>query len=202
MKAVIADKMAYTLDKDKKGCVAPSLLARAGVGPRSGTAHRTRHGALTAPADPRATSARRRYAWEYDHAETMDVAKEISQECMTKVKELMGESPRYKLIFHVRDAPCASTRGPRRQGSACDGMQSVTGLRVGHRQHTGLPAGLGLGLGLAPCVPRLRRVVSPLAPSPRWPSPRTSASRFGLRRAACGTRSMTTVQRQNGVILG
>jgi hypothetical protein len=29
------------------------------------------------------------------------VAKEISQECMTKVKNLMGEAPRYKLIFHV-----------------------------------------------------------------------------------------------------
>jgi hypothetical protein len=45
---------------------------------------------------------RRRYAWEYDHAETTDVAKEISHECMTKVKELMGEALRYKLIFHVR----------------------------------------------------------------------------------------------------
>jgi len=61
MKEVMADKMAYTLDKDKKG----------------------------------------RYSWEYDHAETTDVAKEISHECMTKVKDLMGEALRYKLIFHV-----------------------------------------------------------------------------------------------------
>jgi len=29
------------------------------------------------------------------------VAKEISHECMTKVKDLMGEALRYKLIFHV-----------------------------------------------------------------------------------------------------
>jgi len=61
MQEVMADKMAYTVDKDKKG----------------------------------------RYIWEYDHAETTDVAKEISQECMTKVKDLMGVTPRYKLIFHV-----------------------------------------------------------------------------------------------------
>lgn len=51
---------------------------------------------MRAIADPR-----RRYAWEYDHAETTDVAKEISHECMTKVKDLMGEALRYKLIFHV-----------------------------------------------------------------------------------------------------
>jgi len=45
--------------------------------------------------------AKGRLKWAYDGDEGSDLAKEICSECHDKVKDSMGETPRYKLIFNV-----------------------------------------------------------------------------------------------------
>ena len=42
-----------------------------------------------------------RLSWEYEMDECADIATDISQACHDQVKPMMGEAPRYKLIFQA-----------------------------------------------------------------------------------------------------